>query len=56
MVRRPLEVSRSVPGVVRVLEVFFQYVVEYAADRQAYRGDRWVRTHVRFTSLGATRL
>jgi hypothetical protein len=27
-----------------------QYVVEYAADRQAYRRDRRMGTHVRFPS------
>ncbi|GAA0922583.1 hypothetical protein GCM10009574_003970 [Streptomyces asiaticus] len=26
-------------------------VVEHAADREAYRGDRWMGTHVRFPSV-----
>ncbi len=36
--------GRGVRGVV------VQYVVKYAADRHAYRGDRWMGTHVRFQS------
>ncbi|GAA2584804.1 hypothetical protein Stube_28200 [Streptomyces tubercidicus] len=39
-------------GLVPVLRaVVGEHVVEYAADRQAYRGDRWMGTHVRFQSF-----
>lgn len=41
---------RGAPGVVGASGVFGEYVVEYAADRQAYRRDRRMGTHVRCPS------
>lgn len=41
---------RGAPGVLGAPGVFGEYVVEYAADRQAYRRDRRMGTHVRCPS------
>lgn len=41
---------RGAPGAFGLFGEFGEYVVEYAADRQAYRRDRRMGTHVRCPS------